>query len=128
MFILEQKEQIPGKDMNIHFQQSPLKNEIVKENIGLLQSNKTSKDYVMTKDTGVSGLNWQLPKSYVLSLESDASSVGLKKLSIPRTSEPVDELNFPREKKSTVHRKKVFPYYHKIPGGIGEIYIIVIIQ
>jgi hypothetical protein len=122
MFILEQKHQIPDEDMKSQFQQSPLKTVIVKENNGKLQCNDHSIDHGPS-DLGSEG--WIvlyciiLPQLSVFSLETDASRVGLEKLSISQTAEPGSVLSCPREQKSTVHGKNVFQNY-QIPGEIGE--------
>jgi hypothetical protein len=58
MFILEKTAVFPKRDINIHFQKTPLETEAIRESIGLLQCNKISSDYVVTAMvTGVNGLN-----------------------------------------------------------------------
>ena len=111
------------------FQHSPLQTDLpgaaVKKDIGMLQCNKNSKDHV-TAILGVRGLNChlslqdncQLPQSSVISLETDASRVGLEKLSISRT-EPGTAVNCPREQDTMGNGKNVLQNY-QIPGGIGE--------
>jgi hypothetical protein len=87
------------------FQHSPLQTDlpgtIVEKNIGMLQCNKNSKDH-LTSGLGGRGLNChlslqdngQLPKLSVISLETDASRVGLEKLSISQYA-PRPALNCP---------------------------------